>query len=131
MIAGYPEKVSQLLSTDYESVQDVLVAERAALGMDHCEAGWWLSKIWALPEPFWEINRHHHAAPNGETNLAALVSFSCRLSASLGFPAVSCADTESPEALLASSPAYRHIVLVEDLADLTEKTKRVLDSLKN
>jgi HD-like signal output (HDOD) protein len=129
MLAGYPEKVNKILSADYASVHDVLLSERAVLGMDHCEAGWWLSKVWALPEPFWEISRHHHATPNGKTNLAALVSFSCRLASSLGFPAVSCAETEGPEALLAASPAYRHVVLVEDLPDLAEKAKRALDSL--
>ena len=129
MIAGYPEQVGKLLSAGYESVEDVLLAEREALGMDHCEAGWWLSKIWALPEPFWEISRHHHTSPNGKTGLEALVSFSCLLSSSLGFPAVSCARTQSPEAVLTASPAYRHVVLEEDLADLAEKARRALDSL--
>jgi HD-like signal output (HDOD) protein len=129
MVAGNPEKASKILSADYASVHDVLLSERKVLGMDHCEAGWWLSKVWALPEPFWEISRHHHAAPNGKTNLAGLVSFSCRLSSSLGFPAVSCAETEIPEALLAASPAYRNVVLVDDLTDLAEKAKRALDSL--
>lgn len=129
MIAGYPEKVCKILNANYDSVDDVLLSEREVLGMDHCEAGWWLSKVWALPEPFWEISRHHHDALNGKASLAALVSFSCRLSASLGFPAVSCADTESPEAQLAASPTYRQVVLVEDLADLAEKAKRALESL--
>jgi HD-like signal output (HDOD) protein len=130
MIAGYPEEVSRLLSAEYESVEDVLLAEREAFGMDHCEAGWWLSRIWALPEPFGTISRHHHTTPAGGTGLEALVSFSCQLSASLGFSAVSCAGTETPEALLAASPAFRHVVLAEDLADFAEKVRRTLDSLR-
>jgi HD-like signal output (HDOD) protein len=130
MVAGYPEEVSKVLSADYESVQDVLLAERAALGMDHCEAGWWLSRIWALPEPFGRISRHHHAVPDGTTGLEALVAFSCLLAASLGFPAVSCAETKSPEALLAASPAFRYVVLAEDLTDFAEKVRRALDSLR-
>jgi HD-like signal output (HDOD) protein len=129
MISAYPEKVRKILSADYASVQDVLLSEREALGMDHCEAGWWLCKTWALPEPFWQISRHHHAPPDGKSGLEALVSFSCRLAASLGFPAVSCAGTESPEALLAATPSYRYVVLVEDLTDFAEKTRRALESL--
>jgi HD-like signal output (HDOD) protein len=129
MMSGYPEKVCRILGADYESAEDVLLSEREALGMDHCEAGWWLSKIWALPEPFWKISRHHHKGPNDKTGLEAIVSFSCRLVDSLGFPAVSCATTESPQALLAATPSYRHVVLVEDLIDLAEKAKRALDSL--
>lgn len=129
MISGYPERVCKVLGADYESVQDVLLAEREALGMDHCEAGWWLCKSWALPEPFWQISRHHHAPTDGRTGLEALVSFACRLSASLGFPAVSCAGTESPEALLAATPSYRYVVLVEDLTDFAEKTRKAVDAL--
>jgi HD-like signal output (HDOD) protein len=129
LILRYSEKVCEVLSADYESAQDVLLSEREALGMDHCEAGWWLSKTWALPEPFGQISRHHHAAPNGRIGLEALVSFSCRLSDSLGFSAVSHVGIESPEALLAATPSYRHVVLVEDLADFAEKTRRALDAL--
>jgi len=44
MVAGYPEKLGKVLSADYASVQDVLQAEREALGMDQCEAGGWLCK---------------------------------------------------------------------------------------
>jgi HD-like signal output (HDOD) protein len=129
MMSAYPEKVCGILSADYESIGDVLLSEREALGMDHCEAGWWLSKTWGLPESLWKTSRHHHTGPDGKTGLEAIVSFSCRLSDSLGFPAVSCAATESPQALLATTPSYRHVVLVEDLTDLAEKAKRALDSL--
>ena len=129
MIAGYPEKVIELLSADYESVEDILPSERAAFGMDHCEAGCWLSKLWALPKTFSTISRSHHEALDGQTGLEALVSFSCRLSTSLGFATVSCAGTESPEAVLAAWPSHRYVVLVEDLTDFVEKTKRALESL--
>jgi len=129
LISRYSEKLCEVLSADYESAQDVLLSEREALGMDHCEAGWWLAKTWALPEPFGQISRHHHAVPNGSIGLESLVSFSCRLSDSLGFPAVSYGGTESPEALLAAATPYRYVVLVEDLTDFAEKTRRALDAL--
>ena len=55
MVAAYPEKVGAVLAVQRESLEEVLAAERQALGMDHCEAGWWLAKTWSLPESLLEI----------------------------------------------------------------------------
>jgi HD-like signal output (HDOD) protein len=129
MIAAYPGDLCQILGAEHESQHDALLAEKGALGLDHCEAGWWLAKAWALPESLWEISRKHHNCNGGSASLVGLVSFSCRLADSLGFAAVRCKTQCTPDELLAGWPAYQSAILNGDLLNLTEKIKTALNVL--
>jgi HD-like signal output (HDOD) protein len=127
MIAACPTELCALLDLPYESQREVLVAEQKTLGLDHCEAGWWLARAWALPEQLWEISRGHHDGLHASIDLLGLVSLSCRLADSLGFAVVRYERQESPEELLSGCPSYQSAILATDFRDLTN---RVESSLK-
>jgi putative nucleotidyltransferase with HDIG domain len=130
MIAAYPGTLCPLLRREYKSIREVLLAEKEEIGMDHCEAGWWLAKTWAFPEALWEVSRRHHHDDHDETaSLLSLVAFSCRLADALGFSATSCRDQLEPEAMLEQFPIYRNVVLGTDLVDLTTKVNMAVQSL--
>ena len=59
---------------------DLLDFEREVFGLDHSEAGRWLSEKWNLPEEFRIIaGRHHDPCEGTEVSLQKLVHIGCRL----------------------------------------------------
>jgi putative nucleotidyltransferase with HDIG domain len=87
LLAAYPE-YPVLLEAATGSIGDLLRKERAAFSVDHCQAGLWLTRIWGLPQEFWDVTSDHHgaltAAPEGRIGLIRL---SCALADALGFKA--------------------------------------------
>jgi hypothetical protein len=77
-----------LLEAATGSIEDLLSKERAAFNVDHCQAGLWLTRIWGLPQEFWDITSDHHdaltAAPEDRVGLIRL---SCAFADALGFRA--------------------------------------------
>jgi hypothetical protein len=66
-VVSHPESYPRLLDRLEGPSDAVLDAERALLGLDHCEAGAWLGQHLALPAAFQAVARHHHeaVAPEG------------------------------------------------------------------
>jgi hypothetical protein len=125
MVAAYPDKVGKVLSVECGSVEEVLEAERQALGLDHCEAGWWLARAWSLPELIMDVSRHHHSPQNGNGGVLPLVAFSCRLADVLGYPAAACRQSENAEGLT-ECPLYGELVPEAGIESLAEKVKHAL-----
>jgi len=79
MLSAYPE-YRPLLANTTGTTDELLVAERKAFSLDHCEAGRWLTKIWGLPEEFLEAAATHHQPVVGRSgDRADLVRFACLL----------------------------------------------------
>lgn len=49
-----------LAEIEAERLDDYLAAEKARLGVDHCETGFALAEHWKIPDPYREIIRTHH-----------------------------------------------------------------------
>lgn len=98
MLAAYPE-YPLLLAAAAGSPQDLLERERISFSVNHCEAGLWLTRIWGLPEEFWEAASQHHRAVTGALgDRTDLVRLSCLFAEALGFkpaPKVQCEPVES------------------------------------
>jgi putative nucleotidyltransferase with HDIG domain len=87
-LAGVTEEVRARLRV---SGTPFIEAERAALGLDHAEAGALIAERWGLPAPLARVMRHHHAPaaapPADDGGLLALVHVADGLAHSLGFGA--------------------------------------------
>jgi putative nucleotidyltransferase with HDIG domain len=94
MLAAYPE-YPVLLASAKGTAPEVLAQERATFSVNHCDAGFWLTRLWRLPDDFWSAAADHHnditSAPGDRTDLVRL---SCRFAETFGFrPARQCATT--------------------------------------
>jgi len=95
LLAAYPQEYPRLALAAHDSVEEILAAEQAAFGMDHCHAGALLVKAWGLPATFQQAVSYYRATPRGR-NLASLVQLCCHLADDLMFQAVHHADTLEP-----------------------------------
>ena len=105
LLKSYPSEYTPVLNSSFESVDEVLQAERVVFNVDHGLAGSWLVKNWALPRAFMETCEHHHE-PLGpdDPELLQVVKISCRLADALGFSVVTYRDSPSYEDLVQSFP---------------------------
>jgi HD-like signal output (HDOD) protein len=88
LLSAEPKQYPLLLSTTSGANSDLLAAERSAFKVDHCEAGFWLTKTWGLPEEFWAVCAEHHLEKNKtRTQISDLVRLACALAQALGHKA--------------------------------------------
>jgi len=93
LLAGNPAEYTRMLDVEEECGYDLLQSERDLFDVDHCQAGVWLVREWALPVEFETIAGQHHAAMaiDGFDNLK-IVQLGCRISDTLGFAVIPHAD---------------------------------------
>jgi HD-like signal output (HDOD) protein len=101
-----PVEYANLLASSEETRFDALERERELFGMDHCQAGRWLTQAWKLPKVFAEVTAHHHnTPPAGKFDMVALIHCSCQMADTLGFEAVRPLHPLSFQEILQSLPA--------------------------
>lgn len=100
MLSAYPEYPA-LLESAVGSNQALLEQEQRSFSVNHCEAGFWLTRLWKLPEEFWETASRHHAPVTGEVgDRTDLVRLACLFAQSLGFGAAAHIDCWPAETLV-------------------------------
>lgn len=101
-----PIEYANLLSAAEEEALDVMERERELFGMDHCQAGRWLTQAWKLPKLFSDVaSRHHHTPPPGKFDIVAVIHRSCQMADALGFGAVHNPHPASFPSILQALPA--------------------------
>ncbi len=86
LLAVRPSAYAALLETASGEERDPLAMERAAFGVDHCEAGAWLVRSWQFPAEFESIAGHHHdPAPEDRFDVPELVHVACLTADMVGF----------------------------------------------
>lgn len=86
LVVAHPQAYPAFLDTTTASGMALLDAERALLGIDHCEAGHWFTQQLLLPQVFQDVARHHHDLDAaGPTEMLHRVGVACRLADWLGF----------------------------------------------
>jgi putative nucleotidyltransferase with HDIG domain len=104
MLAAYPE-YPPLLAAATGDRKDLMEQERISFSVNHCEAGQLLTRIWGLPEEFWEAASEHHAAVTGTPgDRVDLVRLSCLFAEALGFKPAPHVHCEPVESLIARIP---------------------------
>jgi|SRR5579883_1919075 len=105
LLKAFPSEYPRILSSTFETPDDVLRAERAAFHVDHTHAGAWLVKSWAFPLTFARACQHHHDAPaDGDSQLLQLVKLSCRLADALDFGTLRYASAPDYDAIIGILP---------------------------
>lgn len=105
----HPKEYSALLEA--EGSVDIRERERAAFGVDHCEAGTWLATKWDLPDEVKRVAATHHNPPSAEAPiLETVVQVGTLLTATLGFdvaPASRVFTMQEIRAMLPHAAQYR------------------------
>ena len=121
MLSAFPE-YSGLIASAVGSNQDLLEQEEVSFSTSHCEAGRFLTRVWGLPEEFWDTASQHHTPLKGEIgDRTDLVRLSCLFAQSLGFkaaPGIECWPPESLVEWIPQGALPRSRFSLEDLADL-------------
>jgi len=107
LLKSYPKEYSPVLGGEFESVEQVLSAERALLRVDHGVAGAWLVRNWSYPATFVQVCEHHHDPPGPEDpELLQVVKVSCQIAEAAGFAAVRYAAVPVYEDIIRSLPPH-------------------------
>ncbi len=81
---GAPADLTRVDDMHWASPQELIDAERSALGYDHALLGWHACKKWCLPETIGEVvRRHHEVLPidcHGPDELVRVVQWADKLS---------------------------------------------------
>jgi putative nucleotidyltransferase with HDIG domain len=94
LLKSYPAEYSPVLTKPYDSMKDMLAAERTAFNVEHGVAGAWLVKSWSLPRGFVDTcERHHEKITSRDPELLQVVKTACRMADAIGFSAVQCNAT--------------------------------------
>ena len=96
LLARDGEPYVQVILRRYETVEDILAVEHEVCGMDHCEAGAYLGRAWALPEVFQEVAASHHRA-KAHAGVAGLIHLACSMADDMTFSSISHRDVLSLE----------------------------------
>jgi HD-like signal output (HDOD) protein len=89
LIKSYATQYDQILMPEYTASGEVICVESTMLGIDHCKAGFWLTRTWGFPAGFSQVSAHHHDPVSAEhPELVQVVQLGCLLADCLGFTAV-------------------------------------------
>jgi HD-like signal output (HDOD) protein len=86
LLRASPLRYEEILARPNASDADLLQSEKAAFGVDHCEAGELLLRQWGFPAQLADVALRHHRKPEpGATGLLPLVYAASRMADVLGF----------------------------------------------
>jgi HD-like signal output (HDOD) protein len=131
LLKSYTAEYSPVLRASFETVEQILQAEREAVNVDHGVAGGWLVGYWALPEPFIEICEHHHEAIGPKDSaLLQTVKTACRLADALGFAAIEYSAAGAYDDAIQPLPRHVSRDLFPGGAELREMVEARLKSVE-
>jgi HD-like signal output (HDOD) protein len=125
LLAAEPKPYAKLLASVEGTTEDMLLAERWAFRVDHCEAGLFLTKTWGLPQGFWLPSSQHHVAKNPTmARCVDIIRLACALASALGYKATPMVQTELAEDLVEQIPDLGHPRVVSTLSILSQLLER-------
>jgi putative nucleotidyltransferase with HDIG domain len=103
LLKSFRSEYPPVLNRNYQAIDELINAERQAMGIDHCEAGHEICLLWSFPPQIGEIALHHHENVSGQENSTLnLVRLSCQFADSLGFSAFRCGQRPKYEQLISA-----------------------------
>ena len=115
------KEYAELMETHTGSAGSILQAERDRFGLNHCEIGRQLVTDWKLPRNFEAIVSQHHSPrqQDGSWGMPELISLSCRMADTAGFPAFPGCEIAPYAELLDQLPPKERGLFQSDLQALT------------
>jgi putative nucleotidyltransferase with HDIG domain len=127
LLKAYPKPYGELLARSYDTMPQILDAERQVFEVDHCQAGSWLTRSWGFPAEFSTIAENHHSSRLGkEQGVAGLAAAACLLSDALGFQSVSCALPGGIEEIVGALPGPARFDLEELREHIAERLVAIM-----
>lgn len=127
-----PKEYSIPLGVHSGPPASILPAERELFGWDHCEAGRHLIKDWKLPAEFEPVVADHHKPrqKDGPWHMVDLISVSCRMADTAGFPAFAGCTVTPFEELLEELPARERKLFHTTLEPLAAEISRKIQAVE-
>jgi len=127
LLAAEPKQYAKLLASVEGTNEDMLLVERWAFRVDHCEAGLFLTKTWGLPAEFWLPSSQHHDVRNPTmAGNVDIIRLACGLANAFGYKAAPMVQTESAEDLLEQIPDLGHPHVASPLSILSQLLEKEL-----
>jgi len=105
LIKSFAPQYDQILAPEYARSDEVIRVESTLLRIDHCQAGFWLTRTWGFPAGFSQVSAHHHDPVSDEhPELLQVVQVGCMLADCLGFSAVRWSKSLSCAQILSHVP---------------------------
>jgi putative nucleotidyltransferase with HDIG domain len=129
LLSAHTEPYTVLALRAFETVGEIVAAEEAEFGMNHCQAGLLLARAWELPKVFHETVAEHHGLPTGR-DLLSLVQLSCRVADDFMFQAILHRGQCHPRDTIESyAPEEMREALVDRLANAEARVIQTIQSL--
>ena len=127
------KEYAALLETHAGSAGSILQAERETFGLDHCEIGRQLIADWKLPRDLGDIVSLHHGPRqvDGAWAMSELISVSCRMADSAGFPAFPGCEISPYADLLDQLPPRERGQFHSDLQALTSMVANKVQAVES
>lgn len=127
LLKSYTSEYAPVLQNSFESMAQVLQAERSILNVEHSMAGAWLVKNWALPRVFADICEHHHEPiTSKDSELLQVIKTACRMADAFGFSAVHYGKCDSYDDIIWGLPRNIRRDVFLSGADLKAKVEERL-----
>ena len=128
LLKSAPAQYSAVLGRSFEDAERLLRAERELMEVDHCFAGGWMVKNWALPAVFVETcERHHDPFQMVDSNLLQVVKLSCRMADGMGFAGGCYTHSLDYDAVIGSLPSDIPRHLLPPGGELQERVRAKLE----
>ena len=122
LLKAYPRPYAIVLNGVYETVGQILHAERLQFQVDHCEAGLWLMRSWGFPEELQLIAAQHHSCCfSREQGMVGLAGAACLMAGLLGFQSVNCSISTGIAELIEDIPGEPDFDVEELRGNIVER----------
>jgi putative nucleotidyltransferase with HDIG domain len=129
LLARDGEPYGHLILKQYENIDAILGAEHELCGMDHCEAGSYLARVWALPDVFHEVAEAHHHTKS-HAGITGLIHLACSMADDMTLSAVSHRDVlPLSERVAGSVPEMLRDQVTQSLAGFERRIMDKVDAL--
>lgn len=89
LLKAYFKEYLPVLNTEYQSFDESRSLEQCLIGIDHCQSGSFLAKVWAFPRSLQTVAESHHPGGDAdESDLTELIRVACAVTEAIGFAEV-------------------------------------------
>jgi HD-like signal output (HDOD) protein len=129
LLVAYPSEYEKTIRDCAQRCLDLLDFERETFGIDHTEAGRWLSERWRLPEEFRVIaGRHHDPCEGTEMSLLKIVHTGCRLADLFEYDVIRPLTSPNFEQIISGLPEYAQDNFMSRIDAVYDRLKKTVHS---
>jgi len=128
LLAAYPDRWQGMLEVARRQGIEELAAERELFDIDHCAAGRWLAREWALPDELVDAIANHHGDLICDSSLTSIVTAANVLADLLGYDVFEMERNQTIADVIGGLPLRDQDHSAEQIKQLKEKLDLLLAS---